>query len=93
LIQSGSEDTWPPAGVTIIDNTVYFVGLRGQALYTLDLTTNTLTEHLKEEYGRLRVVKQGPDGFLYLATSNRDGRGEIKTGDDKIIRLSPSFLE
>jgi len=27
------------------------------------------------------------DGYLYLATSDRDGRGIPKAGDDKLIRI------
>lgn len=44
------------------------------------------------EYGRLRHVQSGPDGDLYLLTSNRDGRtgGEFPTGDDdRVVRLRP----
>jgi quinoprotein glucose dehydrogenase len=40
-------------------------------------------------YGRLRDVVEGPDGALYFLTSNRDGRGEPRPGDDKIYRISP----
>lgn len=39
--------------------------------------------------GRLRDVIQGPDGMLYLATSNRDGRGRPGPEDDRILRLVP----
>lgn len=42
-----------------------------------------------EEFGRLRAVAQGPDGALYLATSNHDGRGRPRPGDDRIIRIGP----
>jgi aldose sugar dehydrogenase len=42
-----------------------------------------------DEYGRLRTVVEGPDGALYLLTSNRDGRGDARRGDDRILRLNP----
>ncbi len=41
------------------------------------------------EFGRLRAIAQGPDGALYLATSNFDGRGSPRSGDDRIIRIEP----
>jgi glucose/arabinose dehydrogenase len=40
-------------------------------------------------YGRLRDVVVGPDGALYIATSNRNGRGSPATDDDRILRLVP----
>lgn len=40
-------------------------------------------------YGRLRDVAVGPDGSVYLATSNKDGRGSAKAGDDRIVRVFP----
>lgn len=38
-----------------------------------------------EEFGRLRAVAQGPEGALYVGTSNFDGRGDPRSGDDRII--------
>ncbi len=40
-------------------------------------------------YGRLRTVVEGPGGWLYLLTSNRDGRGFPTKADDRILRLRP----
>lgn len=42
---------------------------------------------LKNKYGRLRDVYEGKDGSIYIATSNRDGRGNPNLSDDKILRL------
>ena len=39
------------------------------------------------EFGRLRAVALSPDGHLYFSTSNRDGRGQPRAGDDKLMRL------
>jgi glucose/arabinose dehydrogenase len=45
-------------------------------------------EYLEGEYGRLRTVAQGPDGDLYVLTSNRDGRGDPTSGDDRLLRIT-----
>jgi glucose/arabinose dehydrogenase len=44
---------------------------------------------LAGRYGRIREVAEGPDGYLYFSTSNRDGRGTPAADDDRIIRLVP----
>ena len=41
------------------------------------------------KYGRIRDVVEGPDGALYVLTSNRDGRGSPRDGDDKLLRIVP----
>lgn len=43
---------------------------------------------LDGRFGRLRDVVTGPDGLLYLATSN--GRGGSSPLDDRIVRLAPA---
>jgi glucose/arabinose dehydrogenase len=40
-------------------------------------------------FGTTPDIAQGPDGSLYLATSNHDGRGDPAEGDDRIIRVAP----
>lgn len=44
---------------------------------------------LEGAFGRIRDVEQGPDGFIYFSTSNRDGRGSAAKDDDRIMRLIP----
>ena len=41
-------------------------------------------------YGRLRAMTVGPDGAIYVGTSNRDGRGAPRSGDDRILRIRPN---
>lgn len=41
------------------------------------------------EFGRVRTVVEGPDGALYALTSNRDGRGSPRDGDDRVLRIVP----
>ncbi len=90
IMNSGSATTWAPAGAAIFQDTLYFVGLRGSALYETAIQNDSLSEIrelLVDEYGRLRVAVLGPDEYLYVATSNNDGRGDPQTGDDKIIKI------
>ncbi len=45
-------------------------------------------EMLKDvDFGRIRDIVEGPDGAIYFSTSNRDGRGNVRAGDDKIYRM------
>ena len=37
--------------------------------------------------GRIRDVAVGPDGYLYLITSNTDGKGFPDASDDKLLRI------
>jgi len=92
---SGATTTWAPSGMAYLNGSLFFGGLRGQALYEAVLSGNTVTgvkEHFKGQFGRLREVVLGPDGMLYITTSNRDGRGNPITEDDRIIKVNPNKL-
>ena len=39
--------------------------------------------------GRIREVAEGPDGYIYFSTSNRDGRSTPGPEDDRIMRMVP----
>jgi glucose/arabinose dehydrogenase len=71
-----------------------FTTLRGSALYRLLLSSNGNRVVKQEVYfegrfGRLRDVLVGPQGEIYLATTNRDGRARPSRGDDRILRIKP----
>ena len=96
------EDTWAPSGAEFYHGKKipqwsgkYFVAtLRGSHLHMIDfdLQNNSVISHQKifqGEFGRLRDVQTGPDGFLYILTSNQDGRGSPGTNDDRILRVVP----
>lgn len=91
VIHSGT-DTWAPSGLAYLKGSVYFAGLRGQALFQLEPSSKSLKTHFKGQFGRLREVIVGPDGMLYLTTSNRDGRGDPTGDDDRVIRINPAKL-
>ncbi|KTD21028.1 PQQ-dependent sugar dehydrogenase [Legionella londiniensis] len=97
MLTSGSQETWAPGGMAYLSGRLFFSGLRGQTLYEVHIAprkTNigNLKGHLRNKYGRIRNVVIGPDGFLYIMTSNRDGRGRPEPEDDRIIRLDPKSL-
>ena len=93
VLHSG-DDTWAPSGLAFFEGSLYFTGLRGQTLYKAVFSGEKveLKRYLVRDFGRLRDVVVGPDKFLYVFTSNRDGRGVPAAGDDLLIRVDPSQL-
>ncbi|ROO85729.1 glucose/arabinose dehydrogenase [Actinocorallia herbida] len=78
-----------PSGAAIAGNTLYVAALRGERLWTVPLDdggTGAPRAELEGRYGRLRTVAVAPDGALWVTTSNTDGRGEVREGDDRILR-------
>ena len=96
-VNSGATTTWAPSGIAYADGSLFFAGLRGSALYEVTFGPNGtvagVTPHLEGQYGRLRAVVLGPDGYLYVTTSNLDGRGTPRPGDDQILKIHPDFFK
>ena len=93
--------TWAPSGCAFVTSHRYprlkwrllAANLRGESLGVITLKPPAYRElesvetMFEGELGRLRDVTQGPDGYVYLCTSNRDGRGSPRHEDDLIVRL------
>ena len=86
-----------PAGIIFyssgkidLKDSLILATLRGNILYQMVPQQNgTITEQkiLLEGVGRIRDVNEGSDGYLYIITSNTDGRGFPDQDDDKLLRI------
>ena len=88
---------WLEAYLREFAGSLLFVGLRGESLYrvTLDPSMGAgqpsvlgLERHFQGEYGRLRDVVEGPDGAIYVTTSNKDGRGSPNAAERSVAATS-----
>lgn len=85
-----------PAGITYystgkldIKNSLILSTLLGHSLYQLPVQNGTILEQkiILDGVGRIRDVSEGPDGYLYILTSNTDGMGFPDQNDDKLLRI------
>jgi glucose/arabinose dehydrogenase len=70
----------------------FFGCLAGRRIIRVVLNGRTVVSQenlLEGVYGRIREMEEGPDGFIYFSTSNRDGRGSAAKDDDRIMRIVP----
>lgn len=93
------ETAVPPAGMAFYDGDLFVAVLGRGALIRISLAQlgpGYRVERIERWFaqaphetrlGRIRDVVAAPDGRLYFLTSNRDGRGSPRPGDDKIYRL------
>ncbi|MEV0650878.1 PQQ-dependent sugar dehydrogenase [Phytomonospora sp. NPDC050363] len=70
-----------PSGAAVVADTMYVAALRGQRLWTVPLAGGEPVAVLTGTYGRVRSVEHGPDGWLWICTSNGSG--------DVIVRFPP----
>jgi glucose/arabinose dehydrogenase len=84
-----STDEASPSGLAYADGSLWAAALRGQRLWRIPLSADGRAGRPEAlytgEYGRLRAVATAPDGTLWVSTSNKDGRGSPRPGDDRIL--------
>jgi len=81
-----------PSGIAYAQGHIFMAGLRGERLWAIPVADGRRTGEpvafFTNQLGRLRTVETAPDGSLWLTTSNTDGRGDVRDGDDRILRLT-----
>ncbi|MFF8396757.1 PQQ-dependent sugar dehydrogenase [Streptomyces sp. NPDC016172] len=80
-----------PSGIAYAEGAIWMAGLRGKRLWRIPLNGTKASAEpqafLEDEYGRLRTVVPAGGDRLWLVTSNTDGRGSPKDGDDRILEV------
>ncbi|MEU6414044.1 PQQ-dependent sugar dehydrogenase [Microbispora sp. NPDC046933] len=93
-IQTWSTSEASPSGVAYANGTLFAAALAGKRLWTVPVSagsrTGTPVAEFQGTYGRLRTATVGPDGWLWVMTNNRDGRGTPAADDDRVIRVPPA---
>ncbi|MFJ8201198.1 PQQ-dependent sugar dehydrogenase [Streptomyces sp. NPDC096152] len=84
-------DDASPSGIAYAAGSLWTAALKGERLWRVPLRGTRASAppqaFLKGEYGRLRTVVAAGGDRLWLVTSNTDGRGTPKKGDDRILEL------
>lgn len=84
-------DDASPSGIAYAEGSIWMAGLKGRRLWRIPLDGTKASAapqaFLTGEYGRLRTVVSAGGDKLWLVTSNTDGRGTPKSGDDRILEL------
>ncbi|MFG3010796.1 PQQ-dependent sugar dehydrogenase [Streptomyces cinerochromogenes] len=84
-------DDASPSGIAWVDGVIWTAGLKGERLWRIPLNgTSAVADaqsFLTGTYGRLRTVVPAGGDRLWLVTSNTDGRGSPKKGDDRVLEV------
>ena len=71
-----------------LEHSFVMASLRASNLFQLDPEEGLKSQKsILSGVGRIRDVAQGPDGSLYIITSNTDGKGFPDRMDDKLLRI------
>lgn len=77
------------------NNSILMVVLKSTRLVQMKLSEDGLSvleenQYFTNQFGRLRDICISPDGRVFIATSNKDGRGDPAKEDDRIIEIKPT---
>lgn len=77
-------------GIEGLDGRLLMASLRASNLYSIDPEDPGLHSQkiVLSGVGRVRDVAQGPEGEIYVLTSNTDGRGFPSGDDDRLLRIT-----
>lgn len=71
-----------------LESPFVMASLRATNVYQLDFEEGLPSQKsILSGTGRVRDVAEGPDGSLYVITSNTDGKGFPDSTDDKLLRI------
>ncbi|TMR07073.1 PQQ-dependent sugar dehydrogenase [Actinomadura soli] len=79
-----------PSGLAYAGGSLWVAALRGERVWQVPLDdgrTGRPAARYNSEYGRVRAAVRAPDGSVWIATSNHDGRGEPGRDDDRILSI------
>ncbi|MFS4096369.1 PQQ-dependent sugar dehydrogenase [Streptomyces sp. AF1A] len=84
-------DDASPSGIASLHGVIWMASLKGQRLWRIPLRGTQAAAppqaFLTGTYGRLRTVAAAGGDKIWLVTSNTDGRGRPKKGDDRVLEL------
>nr|WSX76599.1 PQQ-dependent sugar dehydrogenase [Streptomyces sp. NBC_00899] len=87
-------DEASPSGIAYAAGSIWMAALKGQRLWRIPLDGTKAAAppqaFFTDVYGRLRTVVAVDDHTILVSTSNTDGRGTPKPGDDRILQLKVS---
>nr|WP_188191597.1 PQQ-dependent sugar dehydrogenase [Nonomuraea sp. SYSU D8015] len=93
-IVTWSTDEASPSGMAYANGSLWVGALRGTRLWQVPLDENGSAgrpvAHFDGRYGRIRAVTATTGGTLWIGTSNKDGRGSPRDGDDRILSFTAS---
>ena len=77
-----------------LQGSLLLASLRGETIFILKVNNDKIVSEkilLQKEYGRIRSLVTGPDGYIYFSTSQNDPpEGSTRPHYDMILRMRPT---